>query len=186
MIKPLFNRVIKEEFVVDEAPCDISYRNCAGDGPTAFEQEQDDLFSLLCDLLRRHEDLDDINRRLQETQGQSDEMESLIVKLLSALDSFDRVLFLARNHTVSDEMSNWLRSIEGLYFRVTEILESVGLVALKTVGRTVDLDLHEVVSVQYAPEQPVDTIVSERRKGYVFRGKLLRCAMVVVATRERP
>jgi len=192
-------RPLEDEFVVDETPLPVD------GGPTGEEKapsdadarretplgdvEQgrgagehgDDLFSLVSKLQKEHEALSHLTRRLEARSQQIDELEPFVVKLLPFLDSFERVLALAREHDAGDEISNWLRSVEGIYFRVTNLLEAVGLVALPAVGHTVDLNLHEVVEVQRAPDHPAGVIIGERRKGYAFRGQLLRCAQVVVA-----
>ena len=52
-------------------------------------------------------------------------------------------------------------------------------------GKKVDLNLHEVVEYRASADHPNDTVIGERQKGYVLRGKLLRDAKVVVAYNER-
>ena len=102
-------------------------------------------------------------------------------KMLPFLDSFEHILFLARKHPAPDDIANWLKSVEGVYYRITRLLESYGLVAMQSVGHTVNLDLHEVVEVVDAPDRPGGVIIAERKKGYIYRGRLMRCASVVVA-----
>ena len=179
-------RPFQHEFVVDEKPLaviDDAEGDVEVDGTAARANGTDDLLSLVITLLKEHETLSHLTDELKAREGDSDEIESFMAKLLPFLDSFDRVLFLARNHPAPDDMANWLKSVEGLYYRLTETLEAFGLVAMRTVGHTVDLDLHEVVEMHYAPDRPVDTVISERKRGYLFRGRLLRCAAVVVSQR---
>ncbi len=65
------------------------------------------------------------------------------------------------------------------------MLESYGLFQLKAVGAKVDLNLHEVVEYRPSTDHMNEIVISERQKGYVFRGKLMRDAKVVVAYNER-
>jgi molecular chaperone GrpE len=78
-------------------------------------------------------------------------------------------------------MTNWLKSIEALYFRILKVAENFGLVPLKAIGRVVDLDFHDVVEYRPSLDHPGDTVIAERQKGYLFKGRLLREAQVVVA-----
>ena len=61
-------------------------------------------------------------------------MEKFIKSLLPTLDSFDRVLSLAREYPKSDEIDNWLKSVESISFRLLSMLEGYGLYQLKTDG----------------------------------------------------
>ena len=49
------------------------------------------------------------------------------------------------------------------------------------IGKKVNLDRHEVVEVIYNDSIPDETVVEVRQKGYIFEGKVLRDARVVVA-----
>lgn len=117
--------------------------------------------------------------------GDTRSMEKFLKQLLPLLDGFDRILEVARSAPPSEEVTNWLQSIEGLYFRTLKILERQGLTPLKTIGSVVNLDIHEVVEYRLSPDHPADTVISERQKGYIFNGRLLREAQVVVARSGR-
>ena len=100
---------------------------------------------------------------------------------LSTLDGFDRVMHLAERHPPSPELQNWLASVAGIQSRITQLIERFGLRALDPNGQKVDLDRHEVVEVIHTDSVPDETIVEVRQKGYMFEGKVLRDARVVVA-----
>jgi molecular chaperone GrpE len=175
-MKTLLRHFVSNEFVIDEQPL-----------PVYLSQDEDsaDLVELTTKILSENERLQSLNRELQQRSASPADLEKLIRSLLPTLDSFDRVLHLARSYPQSEAMDNWLKSVESIYFRMLTLLESYGLFQLKSVGAKVDLNMHEVVEYRPSAEHPHETIISERQKGYVFRGKLLRDAKVVVAYNER-
>ena len=115
----------------------------------------------------------------------SDELLNFIKSLLPFLDAFEITLDSARGFPATEEVKNWLKNIESLYFRFLKILENSGLQSLKCPGRVVDLNIHDVVEYRPSFEHPNDTVIKERQRGYIFRGRLLRDAKVVVAYNER-
>lgn len=102
-------------------------------------------------------------------------------QVLPFLDNYAHLLDLAREHPPSEEITNWLRSVEALYFRIVNLLESYGLRFINSIGKVVDLDYHEVIDYRPTLQHPHNTIIKELQKGVVFRGRLLRDAKVVVA-----
>ena len=114
--------------------------------------------------------------------GGDGDLRNLSRSLLPALDALDRIIDLGEPQALKDEMfRNWLVSVKALRARFTKTLEGVGLQAIASVGMLVDLELHDVVAVVPAKDQPVNTVVAEQQKGYYFRNRLLRDAKVVVA-----
>ena len=172
----LLPRLFGEEFVIDEKPEPIFLSN---------EEDREGLTDLIGSVMIENERLQDLTVELQRRSAMPVEIEKFMRSLLPTLDSFERVLHLGRSHTQTDEIDNWLKSVESIYFRLLNMLESYGLFQIKAVGKKVDLNLHEVVEYRPSAEHPNDVVISERQKGYVFRGKLLRDAKVVVAYNER-
>lgn len=168
--------LLADEFVVDEKPVPVYLDP---------KENREDLTELISRVMVENERLQDLTTQLKQRQGQPADLEKLIRGLLPTLDSFDRVLHLARSYPQSEEIDNWLKSVESIYFRLLVMLESFDLFQLKTVGQKVNLDLHEVVEYRKSEEHPSDVVISERQKGYIFRGKLLRDARVVVAYNDR-
>ena len=175
-MRRLLGYLLTNEFVVDEKPAPVHFLRA---------ENEEDLGEGLSALMIENERLQDLADELSRRNAQPQEMEKFIKTRLPTLDSFDRVLSLAREYPKSDEIDNWLKSVESISFRLLSMLEGYGLYQLKTVGAKVNLDLHEVVEYRPSVDHPNDTVISERQKGYVFRGRLLRDAKVVVAYNER-
>ena len=104
----------------------------------------------------------------------NEEIERLVKNFLPFLDGLEHVLKMARMHPPSQEVTNWLKTIESLYFRITNILEKHELQAIDSVGCPVNLDYHEVVEYIPSKESTHNTIIAERQKGYIFKGKVYK------------
>ncbi|MGB9690864.1 MAG: nucleotide exchange factor GrpE [Candidatus Sumerlaeaceae bacterium] len=169
--------ILAREFVIDEKPVNLQM-------PDEVVSEKD-LLSSVAETMKRLADLEFEKEELLRCQGKPEELEKFIRQLLPTLDAFDRVLAMARAYPKNDEIDNWLKAVESIYYRLLRLLESYGLQQLNTVGKKVDLNIHDVVEYRPSTEHPHDTVISERQKAYMFRGKLLRDAKVVVAYNER-
>lgn len=161
-------------FVVDEAPLTLAQ---------VPETAEADMLTLAARALVEQERLAALAEDLQRTQSQSTDQETLRVlrQLLPVLDSFDAVCKMAEDFEASEELSNWLRSVEGVQARLLQTLERLGLERLDPLGESVDLNRDEVVEYRPTPSHPGDSIIEVRRCGYRFRGKTLRDTQVVVA-----
>ncbi len=103
--------------------------------------------------------------------------ESLVRELLPVLDDFERAL-RAMDGTVDESM----RAGVGLvYERLMRILAAQGLEALRPLGERFDPALHDAIAEQPAQGQAPGTVVEVAQAGYLFRGRVLRHAKVVVA-----
>lgn len=101
-----------------------------------------------------------------------------IKTLLPALDDFERAL------QVQTADSNYAKGVELIHGRLKDILTKLGLEPLITVGQTFDPNLHHGIDLVETDEAEDQTILAEFQKGYNFRGKLLRPAMVRVAVKK--
>ena len=71
--------------------------------------------------------------------------------------------------------------VGGIYRRMRSILRKHAVEPIDSVGRPFDVELHEAVATVPANGVPPDCIADEQRRGYLFIGRLLRPAQVVVA-----
>lgn len=181
----LIKYFFSDKFIVDEKPEEVYIDKNSYLIGGVFSDETNDFLTQVAKLLVDRENLQNKMNELKSWSRSSDELMTFIKSLLPFIDSFDIILESARNFPVSEELKNWLKNVESLYFRLMKVLETSGLQALKTIGRVVDLNLHDVVEYRPSFDYPNDTVIKERQKGYIFRGKLLRDAKVVVAYNER-
>ncbi|MBI2264385.1 MAG: nucleotide exchange factor GrpE, partial [Armatimonadetes bacterium] len=103
---------------------------------------------------------------------------TLAGKLLPVLDSFDRGLASAR---ASQDFRGMLEGFELIRKQIWEVLQQEGLQALAAKGRTFNPSEHEAVMQEETEEYPDDTVIEELQKGYKFKSRVLRPALVKVA-----
>jgi len=118
---------------------------------------------------------------------------AILRELLPVVDGFDRALqsFEANpdgqaspGHAGS--AAQYREGMELLYRLVLDALAQAGATPIETEGREFDPNLHEALSREMTAEVEDGTVVRELRRGYMFKGKLLRPAQVVVAVHPKP
>jgi molecular chaperone GrpE len=73
--------------------------------------------------------------------------------------------------------------MELIFQRLSEILGKLGLEPMVSVGQPFDHHLHHAIQREES-DAPDQTVLEEYQRGYNFRGKLLRPAMVKVAVEK--
>jgi molecular chaperone GrpE len=109
--------------------------------------------------------------------------EALLRDLLPVLDNFDRALQAARAEPGAAAVTAGVELIQRELLRV---LEKAGVTSFASVGSPFDPERHEAVATVPAVDQPDMTVVGEIARGYLLHGRVLRAAMVTVATRPAP
>jgi len=105
--------------------------------------------------------------------------ESLLRELLPVLDNFERALQSARNETAAAAVTAGVELIQRELLRV---LEKFGVTSFTSVGQPFDPERHEAIARVPAQGQPEGTVVDETARGYLLNGRVLRPAMVTVAS----
>jgi molecular chaperone GrpE len=106
--------------------------------------------------------------------------ESLLSKVLAVADDFDRAVE-ARPAAIADH--SWVEGISAIDRKLRLLLESEGVRAIESApGTPFDPRSHEAIANVPDPGRPEGTIVEEVRRGYRLRDRVLRPALVAVAT----
>ena len=98
--------------------------------------------------------------------------------LLPILDDFERAL------QVETADREYAKGVELIYQRMVDTLTKLGLEPIVTAGQSFDPNLHQAVERVQTEDAEDQAILGEFQRGYNFRGKLLRPAMVRVAVRR--
>jgi molecular chaperone GrpE len=85
--------------------------------------------------------------------------------------------------TESQEFRNFLHGVELISKQLNGVLEQFGIEQVPTVGHLFDPHVHEAIATEQTDEFEPDTVMQEIVRGYRLGDKLLRPAMVKVATR---
>src|SRR5438477_6371940 len=129
--------------------------------------------------LRLAADSDNYKKRMRQEQLDTMQHASaeLIHRLLPVLDDLHNVL----DHRPKGIDESWLKGIELSVRKLEEALGTHGLQPIESVGSRFDPKLHEAVGEEESAEHPEDTVVSELRRGYRLRDRVVRPALVKVA-----
>ncbi len=135
------------------------------------------------DALRRlRADYDNLRKRI-DRERQDFELHAnttLIGRLLPVLDNFERAL-AAEPRGETD--GSFREGCIMIYKLLVDELRRQGLQAIDTTGRSFDPQMHDAVATDASSKEPSNTVLEELRRGYLFRNRLLRPAMVKVSTK---
>jgi molecular chaperone GrpE len=140
-----------------------------------------DLDSVRSQWQRTQADFINYKRRSEEERyaGQASAAEALLRKVLGVADDLARAL----EHVPEDQQASaWVEGITAIERKLQAALESEGVTPVKSVGETFDPRIHEAVSMEPTDAVADGTVTRELQRGYQVRDRVLRPALVVVAT----
>jgi molecular chaperone GrpE len=131
-------------------------------------------------LLRAVADSDNFKKRLQREKEEHTRYanEALMRELLPIIDNLERAL--QHSETGSDQES----VVQGLSMTLKGFIDALakfGCSPVDAVGKPFDPNYHEAVAQEENSELEPSTVIRQLQKGYAFRDRLLRPAMVVVS-----
>ncbi|HIQ24692.1 MAG TPA: nucleotide exchange factor GrpE [Persephonella sp.] len=117
-------------------------------------------------------------RTIKEKEEAKDEGLLKIVKgLLDIIDNFEKAIESAK---VSDDVSALSKGIQMIHYQLVKFLQDNGIQEIIVNGEF-DPNLHEVLDTYKTNEYKPNQIVKVLQKGYIYKGKVIRPAKVVVA-----
>jgi molecular chaperone GrpE len=102
----------------------------------------------------------------------------LMRALLPALDNFDR----AMKTPAGDGASEFYKGIELIQKQLMDALLGFSLKPVEALGQPFDPNLHEAVSRAPSAAHAADVVLVEHAKGYWYKDRLLRPALVTVSS----
>jgi len=128
-------------------------------------------------LLRAQAEFQNLRKRTERERLESFEYASMeaVRTLLPVLDDFER----AMKSESSDK--EYVAGIELIYNRFYDALKKLGLTPIECEGKPFDPQIHHAVDMVETNDAPDHTVLEEFQRGYNFKGRLLRPAMVKVA-----
>jgi molecular chaperone GrpE len=147
---------------------------------TEREQLRAEVADLQDRLLRRQAEFENFRRRTD--RDRSDFLQyagmEIVREILPVLDDFERA------QKIHGSGSEYRKGIELIQARLLDTLQKIGLEPMETPpGENFDPNLHQAVVRFETDEFPDNTILEGFQRGYNFKGKLLRPAMVRVAVK---
>ncbi len=150
-------------------------------GAAGTVEPDDALTEAKARYVRLAADFENFKRRTRQEQLDTIQHASaeLIARLLPALDDLRSAL----DHKPAGVDETWARGIELGVRKLEEAMAAHGLEAIESVGSRFDPKVHEAIGHEEVADEPEDTVVSELRRGYRIRDRVLRPSLVKVSRR---
>jgi molecular chaperone GrpE len=107
--------------------------------------------------------------------------ECFVLDLLPIKDALEVAIGHAQENNNAEGV---VKGVEMTVKQLNELLKREGLEEIAAEGEQFDPFRHEVVAKEIAKKHPENTVIEVLRKGYLLRGKVIRPAMVKIATND--
>lgn len=130
-------------------------------------------------MLRALADMENMRRRFRREQEDLTKYASqkVIEALLPVLDNFERALSADKESLTVDSL---LKGVEMVYRQIQQVLEQEGVTPIEAQGKPFDPHFHEAVMRVEDSNFESGTVVEVLQKGYTYKDRVLRPAMVKV------
>ena len=139
-------------------------------------------------IRRRQADFENYRKRVDRERSETYNRVNADVatKLLPVLDNLKRALEAESSveSSESDEFRHFLSGVDLIYKQLNGVLEAMGVKPVPAVGEQFDPHIHEAVVTEATDDYEPDTVMQEIVAGYRVGDKLIRPALVKVATRK--
>ncbi|MGH9703750.1 MAG: nucleotide exchange factor GrpE, partial [Candidatus Acidiferrales bacterium] len=131
-------------------------------------------------LLRRQADFDNYRKRIERDRQQENRrlVNSLVEELLPVLDAFDRAI---ASHD-DPAYAEYSKGVELIRKRFWDVLAKQGLQHVDSVGKEFDPHVHHAIEKVETTKHPDGTVLEELQAGYKLHDRVIRPAMVRVAS----
>ena len=129
---------------------------------------------------RARAEFDNYRKRMQREQTDAINRagERICANLLPVIDSLERAI----DHATGEGASDLLAGVEMVLGQLLDVVAKEGVEQIDPFGQQFDALKHQAVGQAGDPEVDADTVVEVYQKGYEMHGRVIRAAMVVVAT----
>jgi|HubBroStandDraft_6_1064221.scaffolds.fasta_scaffold48202_2 molecular chaperone GrpE len=168
---------------VGEGSAPVSISSKAGDVSAQSETEKlkAERDALLDRLARLQAEFDNARKRAAREQQEFREFAAadVIKNFLPILDSFERAL------KAGGDATDFRNGVELIYRQFQDALQKSGVQPIVAVGQPFDPRIHEAIEMVDTTEVPDHHVLDELQRGYKYKERLLRPAMVRVARNAR-
>jgi molecular chaperone GrpE len=134
-------------------------------------------------FVRERADLENYRKRVQRDKEDLLKYgnESLLLEILPVIDNMERALI----HSSEESMSAVIEGVELTLSMLMAALKKFGVSPIETTGKMFDPAYHQAMTQVESAEHASNTVVEEFQKGYMLNDRLLRPAMVSVASGQK-
>ena len=197
-IETTAEEAMETEAAVDNETEDAGFENEAGEtveGETSEPKEEkkkgffhkdkkdkkDEKIAELNDrLIRQMAEFDNFRKRTEKEKQQMYGIGAaeVVEKLLPVVDNFERGLAAM---TEEEKNTSFAQGIELVYKHLMTTLEGMGVTVIEAVGVEFNPDFHNAVMQAPSEEYESGIITQELQRGYLYKDKVVRHSMVMVA-----
>jgi len=131
-------------------------------------------------FLRKAAEFENYKRRVENDQFNliTYGAESFIIKLLPVVDDFERSLRHIDNANNSKSIEEGIKLV---YEKLLKVLDEQGVKKIEAVGSPFNVDFHDALMQRKDDTVKPHTVLEEIEPGYIYRGKVIRHAKVIVS-----
>lgn len=127
-------------------------------------------------------DFDNFRKRTQKEKGDLEDQTKCktLQELLPVVDNFERARSQIKPQNEGEMTIH--KSYQSVYKQLVDCLKRIGVAPMRAEGKEFDPNLHEAVMREATSEYPEGTVTEELMRGYLLNDRVLRHAMVKVAS----
>lgn len=128
-------------------------------------------------MLRLQADFDNFRKRAarEKTEIANYTMENFMEKLLPVLDNLERA-----EKNAGGTLESYQQGVQMVFNQLLDVLKNEGLTEVETEGKKFDPNFHHGVAIDNSPDHEDQDITDVYQKGYQYKDKVIRPAMVKV------
>lgn len=133
-------------------------------------------------ILRLSAEMQNMKKRNEEQVSNilKYEGEDLVKQLLNIIDNFERAINMDDTN-LEDEVSKFLNGFKMIYANFSTILVNQGITEIECLNKPFDPNTMEAVLTDKVEGVSPNVVIDVLQKGYMYRGKVIRHAMVKVS-----
>ena len=164
--------------MADEPVTEAPEAPIAPDPVSDLQRERDDYHDR---WLRKSAEFDNYRKRVdRERRDYADRaVVDVIRDLLLVVDDFDRALEVDAG---PENAAAYRQGVALIHTKLHDLLRRHGVRPFEAIGTDFDPNVHEAVVSEASPEHRAGEVIAELQRGYMMGDRLLRPAMVKVAT----
>ena len=168
----------------DEPPAATPKNMALQEDPDQILKERDDYRDR---LLRSIAEFDNYRKRIERERRELAEFVSfeILHDLLPLVDDLERALAAAApsGESTTQTVASYRAGVELIYKQLAELLRKRNVTPIETTGADFDPHVHQAVATEPSATHRDNEVIEELRRGYRLGERLLRPAMVKVASR---
>jgi len=154
-----------------------------GDAPQEAASQTETANALQDKYLRLAAEFENYKKLVQKQKQEYVQFanETMLKELLPVVDNLERALKHAKERHGQQGL---IQGVELTLKQATETLARFGVRPIASLGAPFDPAQHQAVARRESPASKENTVIEEYQKGYLLHDRVLRAAMVVVASAQ--